>query len=181
MPDAASIIKADHRHVEALFDRYNKGGGDSVVSQICSELTVHTAIEEEVLYPALADVPGGDDLRREAEHEHQEVKDAISAIQGHPGDAASVKRHMHTIIEGVTHHVQEEEHSVLPRMQDALGQARMQNCGKELLAAKHSRLVATGILADVSKEELYALAQAAKIPGRSDMTKAQLIDALQAR
>lgn len=177
MPEAAELIKEDHRKVEQLFDRY-KGGDTSVVRQVCMELTVHTAIEEQVLYPALADVPDGDRLRQEAEHEHQEVKDAIAQIEQDGSASDDIERCMQTIMEGVTHHVQEEESEVLPKMQEGLGAERMTALGDQLMQAKRQQMVATGAIADMTKQELYHLAQTADIPGRSDMNKDQLIEAL---
>ena len=55
-PDAIALLKADHRKVEELFEKFEKARSDSVktslVQQICTELSVHTAIEEEIFYPA---------------------------------------------------------------------------------------------------------------------------------
>ena len=52
--DAIALLKADHRKVEELFEKYEKSRGKKaeIAQQICLELTVHTAIEEEFFYPA---------------------------------------------------------------------------------------------------------------------------------
>jgi hemerythrin superfamily protein len=177
MANAVQLLMQDHRKVEALFDRYQKGDA-TVVPQVCNELKVHTSIEEQVLYPALDDVSGGEKLRQEAEREHQEVKDAIAEIEGSGADSPQAVTAMRKVIEGVMHHVQEEENDVFPKMQKELGGERLTALGERLLTAKRHQAVATGTIIDLTKEELYELAQGADIEGRSDMTKEQLIEAL---
>jgi hemerythrin superfamily protein len=178
MPNAIELLTHDHRKVEALFERY-EGGDASVIEQICNELTVHIAIEEKVLYPVLPEVTDGEGLRREAEHEHEEVEDAIRQIEQAGGAQAKVDELMRTIIQGVKHHVSEEEGEVFPKLGDELGAARLSELGRELASAKRSELAAKGLLIDLTKDELYELAQSTGVEGRSDMSKDQLVDALQ--
>ena len=56
--DAIALLKADHRKVEDLFEKYESAKTESVkktlATQICTELTVHATIEEEIFYPACA-------------------------------------------------------------------------------------------------------------------------------
>ena len=55
-PDAIALLKADHRKVEGLFEDFEKATASAkkaaLVRQICTELTVHTKIEEDIFYPA---------------------------------------------------------------------------------------------------------------------------------
>jgi hemerythrin superfamily protein len=176
VPDAAQLLKQDHRQVESLFERYQRGDR-TVVKEICDELTLHTALEEELVYPLLPQVDGGEDLRQEAEKEHQEVKDAIKKVE-QAGSDSDIDEPMQTIIEGVTHHVQEEENEVLPKMAEELGSERMHSLGDQVLEAKQERQGKDTDLDDLSKSELYERAQAANVGGRSNMTKDQLKDAL---
>jgi hypothetical protein len=85
---------------------------------------------------------------------------------------------MQTIMEGVTHHVQEEENEVLPKLAQELGTERMESLGEQLQEAKGQQQGTDGDLDDLSKSELYERAQAANISGRSNMTKEQLKEAL---
>jgi hypothetical protein len=76
----------------------------------------------------------------------------------------------------------EEENKVLPRMAEKLANERMDSLGGQLIGAKHERDgkgkdTDTG-LDDLSKRELYEMAQAANVNGRSNMTKNQLREAL---
>ena len=179
MPDAAERLTHDHRKVEALFERF-QSGDRRTLDQICEELTVHTAIEEEVLYPVLPQIEGGDQMRREAETEHEEVKDAVDRLRTLGSASEEVDHIMETIISGVTHHVEEEERDVLPAMRAQLGDERMAALGEKLLEVKREKLASLGSLGSQTKDELYKMAQAASLPGRSDMTKDQLVHALSA-
>ena len=55
-PDAIALLKADHRAVEELFEKFEKASGDGrkrgIAEKICMELTIHAQIEEEIFYPA---------------------------------------------------------------------------------------------------------------------------------
>jgi hemerythrin superfamily protein len=189
MPDAATLLKEDHRKVERLFARYKSEADPAIVEEICTELTVHSAIEEQVVYPRLAaDVPDGEPLEREASHEHAEVKQLISRIQHMGFDNDGVGDVMARLEEGVTHHVEEEEKEVLPRMEAALG-SEMTILGQRLEQAKEKEMARLGSasshgpgqpgeLIDLTRDELYQMAKEQEIEGRSHMSKRELIDAL---
>lgn len=182
MPDPIEILMQDHREVEQLFAGYQKSPDPAVVQQICTELTVHAAAEEKVVYPALGgDVTGGKGMRQHAEKEHRQVKDAILEIERLGYTDPAVEELMHTIIKGVTEHVQEEENEVFPKMREDLTAERIEALGQELESTKQQLLAeaqTAGALIDLTKEELYELAQDRGIEGRSGMTKDELIAAL---
>src|SRR6186997_2136746 len=114
-PDAVALLKADHRKVEELFDKFESARGEgrkkALAEEICLELTVHTRIEEEVFYPACEGAVE-EDLLQEAYVEHDGAKVLIAEIEaGGPGDDfydAKVK----VLSEMIEHHVQEEEQRV---------------------------------------------------------------------
>jgi hemerythrin superfamily protein len=51
------MLRADHKVVSALFADYEKARSKSrkrqLVARICTELSVHTQVEEEIFYPAV--------------------------------------------------------------------------------------------------------------------------------
>jgi len=108
--DAIAMLKADHRKVEDLFEKYEKARGKKadIARQICIELTVHTLIEEEILYPACKGKVE-QDMLDEAYVEHDGAKVMIGELEsGKPSDAyydAKVK----VLSEEIKHHVKEEE------------------------------------------------------------------------
>ncbi len=110
--NAIELLKADHRAVEELFEKYEKTNGSATKSklahQICLELSIHAMIEEEIFYPA---VRGSveDDMMDEAYVEHDGAKVLIAELlEGDVGDDfydAKVK----VLSEEIKHHVKEEE------------------------------------------------------------------------
>lgn len=184
MSNAVEMLITDHREVEQLFERYETTRDPNVVQQICTELTVHAALEEKVVYPVLsADVARGPQMRQHAEEEHQEVKDAIFEIERLGYGAPGVEPHMRKIIEGVKQHVSEEESEVLPRLRRELTPEEMTRVTEEATAMKEqlmSEARTAGPLIDLTKDKLYQLAKEKDIPGRSEMSKEQLKDALKA-
>ena len=110
--DAIALLKSDHRKVEGLFERFEKARDSAskqkLAQEICTELTVHATIEEEIFYPACKEAVE-DDLEHEAYVEHDGAKVLIAEIaQGNPDDEfydAKVK----VLSEMIKHHVKEEE------------------------------------------------------------------------
>ena len=108
-----------------------------MIEQTCTELTVHTSIEEQVIYPALAgEVDGDDAMSAHATQEHDDVKEAIAQIESLSYTAADVGEPMQRIIAGVTEHVQGEESQIFPKMRDDIDDDRLNALGDELTAAK---------------------------------------------
>ena len=138
--DAIALLKADHRAVEELFEKFEKASGDgrkqALAEEICLELSVHAQIEEEIFYPA-CEGKVEEDLLKESYVEHDGAKVLIAEIiKGGPSDEfydAKVK----VLQEEIEHHVEEEE----KRMEGLFAQARkaeldMDALGEELAARK---------------------------------------------
>ena len=139
MPTPPQLLMQDHRKVEGLFEQYKKSADASVVKQICTELKVHTTVEEEVVYPVLgSDVPGGKQMKEHAEEEHQEVEQAIKEIIKLGYQGPQIDGLMQKVISGVTEHVQEEEGEVFPKMEEAIDSAKLERLGAELEKAKQA-------------------------------------------
>src|SRR6187401_3790577 len=81
--DAIALLKQDHRKVEDLFAEFEKASGDgrkqTLAEEICLELSVHAAIEEEIFYPA-CEGKVEDDLLKESYVEHDAAKLLIAEI-----------------------------------------------------------------------------------------------------
>jgi hemerythrin superfamily protein len=118
MADGFEILSADHREVERLFDTYVHDTEDSIAHDICERLSVHTLVEEAVLYPALRRyVDGGDDLADVAEQQHAVVKSIIARIYDSPPEGLfDLVTEMRREVE---HHVESEESELFPRMREA--------------------------------------------------------------
>jgi hemerythrin HHE cation binding domain-containing protein len=109
--DAIALLKADHRKVEDLFEKYESARSKKadIARKICMELTIHTIIEEEIFYPACREAGVESDMMDEANVEHDGAKILIAELDnGSPEDDyydAKVK----VLSEEIKHHVKEEE------------------------------------------------------------------------
>lgn len=122
--DAIALLKADHREVKEMHKQYEKlveeGGGATerrdLARRICSALTIHAQIEEEIFYPAVEPILGEALLLREAEVEHDSARALIAKIEaGKPGDAL-FDATVIVLCEYVEHHVKEEEREMFPEV-----------------------------------------------------------------
>jgi hypothetical protein len=111
--DAIALLKEDHRKVEKLFSEFEsakgKGRKERLARQICLELSVHTAIEEEIFYPACQRAVD-EDLLKESYVEHDAAKVLIAEIEGGEGESDEFfDSKVKVLQEQIEHHVEEEE------------------------------------------------------------------------
>jgi len=110
--DAIALLKADHREVEDLFAKFESASGDGkkqqLAEKICTELKIHTAIEEEIFYPAL-EGKIEEDVLAEAYVEHDGAKVLINDIMAGGPDDDYYDAKVKVLSEEIEHHVKEEE------------------------------------------------------------------------
>jgi len=139
--DAIDLLRRDHEAVEDLFDQFedareseNDEEMATLVACVCSALTVHAQIEEELFYPAIRQLPEAADMVDEAAVEHQMIKDLVAQLEAmRPGDdlfEAKVK----VLSEYVKHHVKEEEGEIFPEVKDS--DIDLEALGKKLAVRK---------------------------------------------
>src|SRR5687767_13449561 len=151
--DATHLLMDDHRKVEGLFEQFEKAGGDGrkekIARQICTELKIHTMIEEEIFYPALRGKIDEDDLD-EAYVEHDGAKILINEIEAGGPDEHFYDAKVKVLQEQIEHHVEEEEKS----RGNIFQQARAADVDLEALGRQMA----------ARKEELLKLADAEGLP-----------------
>ena len=110
--DAIALLKADHRKVEELFAKFEKAKDaktkKALATEICTELSVHTTIEEEIFYPACRDAVE-EDLRTEAYVEHDGAKVLVAELAASEPANEFYDAKMKVLSEQIKHHVKEEE------------------------------------------------------------------------
>src|SRR6201747_2861010 len=109
--DAIALLKADHRKVEDLFEKYESARTKKadIAQQICLELTVHTMIEEEIFYPACREAGVESDMMDEANVEHDGAKTLIAELENGSPDDEYYDAKVKVLSEEIKHHVKEEE------------------------------------------------------------------------
>lgn len=124
-PNAVELLKSDHKEVKALFRAYEKlvksaAGNEekqTLAEQICTMVTVHAIVEEEIFYSAVRSAVAERDLLDEAEVEHASAKDLITQIQSMTPSDNFYDAKVKVLGEYIDHHVKEEEGEMLPRVQ----------------------------------------------------------------
>jgi hemerythrin superfamily protein len=143
--EATALLKADHKVVSLLFEQYESAKSSTkkkaIVSQICTELTVHAQIEEEIFYPQVKAALKDKELIPEATVEHATLKDLIAQIEDGEPDDEMYDAKVKVLSEYVKHHVKEEQNEIFPKVKAskldlyALGEELMQR--KDELLAKY--------------------------------------------
>ena len=144
-PDATALLRADHKRVSGLFDDFEKARTPAkkkaIVAAICTELTVHTQLEDEIFYPAFKAALKDHELVPEATVEHSSVKELIAQVEGVEPDGEMYDAKVKVMGEFVKHHVKEEQTQMFPKAKKskldlyALG-LQMQARKQELMAER---------------------------------------------
>ena len=134
--DAIAMLKADHREVEALFERFETSRSQSkraLAEQICNALKIHATVEEEIFYPALENRIEAS-TSNEAYVEHDAAKVLINDIMANDEDGELFEAKVKVLSEEIKHHVQEEE----ARSEGMFAQAR--EAGVDLVSLRDAMM-----------------------------------------
>jgi len=151
--DAIALLKADHRKVEDLFEQFEKAKSPDrkrkICHEICTELKIHTMLEEEIFYPALRGKIE-DDTLDEAYVEHDGAKVLVNDLETASPEDDFYDAKVTVLSEEIKHHVKEEEMA----REGMFAQAREADVD---LVALRDRMMAR-------KQELLVEAQGAGLP-----------------
>lgn len=119
---ASGLLHEDHVRVQDMFKEYKTADASrkqELAGKICSELKVHTRIEEELFYPSFRDASNQMDLVNEAEVEHASAKQLIKEIESMQPDDRLYDAKITVLGEYVNHHIREEENEMFPQAEKA--------------------------------------------------------------
>lgn len=145
-PSIVDLVKADHAKVTQLFDCAKKSTTDAD-KQVCMwkiirELSIHAALEEEVLYPCLKNKFGAEGVKwaDKSIAEHLQLKKELYELDSIDADPKNPKTcPLLTNIEKLNNaHIKEEEEQLFPFMQKncSASGACMVELGKQYLSYK---------------------------------------------
>jgi hypothetical protein len=145
-PDAVKLLTADHKEVHSKFEQYKKLAKaeapaeerEALAGEICTALKVHTAIEEEIFYPAAREAEVDAPLLDEAEVEHASAKELIGQIESMSADDALYDAKVTVLGEYIDHHVKEEQDEMFPKCKKSAMDLAMLG---EMLAARKEELM----------------------------------------
>ena len=141
--DAIVLLKDDHKEIRRLFREFQSAGDTAtkkkarLVEQIISLLTVHTYIENEVMYPEVrALLPDLEDDILESYEEHHVADVLCMELSAMAADAERFDAKTTVLIENVTHHIEEEEQDWFPKVRAGLGRNQLRDIGTKLEQAR---------------------------------------------
>jgi len=140
--EATALLRADHKVVGALFADYEKARSVSrkreLVARICTELSVHAQVEDEIFYPAVKRALDDHELVPEAQVEHATLKALIAQVEGREPEGEMFDAKVKVLSEYVKHHVKEEHDEMFPKARaTSLDMARL---GAAIAARKRELL-----------------------------------------
>jgi len=140
--EATALLKADHKVVSLLFEQYESAKSatkkKAIVAQICTELTVHAQIEEEIFYPQVKSALKDKELIPEATVEHATLKDLIAQIEDAEPDGEMYDAKVKVLSEYVKHHVKEEQNEIFPKVKAS--KLDLYKIGEQLIQRKEELL-----------------------------------------
>jgi hemerythrin superfamily protein len=141
--DAIVLLKDDHKEINKLFRDFESAGENAhkskgkIVHRIIEALTVHTYMENEVMYPRVRELmPDLEQDILESYEEHHVADLLVMELYGMSPEDERFDAKTTVLIENVRHHIEEEEDEWFPKVREGLGRKALQEIGEEMLAAR---------------------------------------------
>jgi hemerythrin superfamily protein len=180
MTDVVDLIVQDHRELQRMFDelRSDPSRRKTLVPVMSTLLFAHSRAEESEVYPR-ARAAGGEEDVEHSQEEHLEADRRAERLMALDPDSDDFGEALEELIEAVTHHLEEEEQSVLPHMRDRMSADELTDLGEKFLAARAEHLGDQPD--DMTKAQLEQQADNIDLDGASSMSKDELASQLEDR
>jgi len=145
--NAIDLLKADHEKVKDILSQLSESTERALkkrtelLAKLEMEVSIHTRLEEEILYPAFKEAGSKEEdvMYFEAKEEHRTVDSLVlpdlkETDPGTPEFAGRVK----VVKELLEHHIEEEESEMFPKAKQLLGKAKLDELGAQMEAMKAS-------------------------------------------
>jgi len=136
--DAIVLLKADHKEVKKVFRDFERAGEDEkakgqLVKQMIELLTVHTYLENEVMYPEVRKLlPNLEDDVLESYEEHHVADVLCMELYSMKPSDERFDAKTTVLIENVRHHIEEEEQEWFPKVREGLGRKQLAELGERM-------------------------------------------------
>ncbi|GLZ33808.1 hypothetical protein Lesp02_59960 [Lentzea sp. NBRC 105346] len=172
--DVVDLIMSDHREVERLFDELKNHPEKRplLTPVMCSLLVAHSRAEEAEVYPVARQEAGETDEVEHSQEEHAQAERLLIKLSACDPASPEYDRALEKVVEAVTHHVEEEESTVLPGMKARIPEARRAELGRAFAERRTQHL--GDMPGQASREDLLIQARNAGISGAQGMSKAEL-------
>ncbi len=137
--DAIVMLKEDHKRILKTFRDFENAGDGALVTKgklvdrMIELLTVHTYLENEVMYPRVRELlPDLEDDILESYEEHHVADVLVVELAAMKPDDERFTAKTTVLIENVRHHIEEEEDEWFPQVREQLGRKVLQEIGAEM-------------------------------------------------
>jgi hemerythrin-like domain-containing protein len=138
--DAIVVLKEDHVRIKRLFRDFEQAGAGAkkekadLVTRILTELTVHTYLENEAMYPRVRELlPDLEDDVLESYEEHHVADVLCFELAAMSPDDERFDAKTTVLIESVRHHIDEEEQDWFPKVREGLSRKTLQEIGAQMV------------------------------------------------
>jgi hemerythrin superfamily protein len=134
---ATVLLRNEHETVKSLFDRYKKANGrnqngkQGLFDEIRREILLHSQMEMEIFYPALAGTPSttAGNLTATAEKDHRKIEGLLDSMNSQDKDFDAK---MDELMQTVTQHIDMEEEQIFDEARKNLPEYRLEELGLEM-------------------------------------------------
>lgn len=135
------LLRNDHETVKSLFEKYKKPGNGriqngkrDVFNEIRREILIHSQMELEIFYPALAATSSAraTELVSTAEREHHAVEKLLQELNLMSGSEKNFEDKMEQLMEEVDRHIEMEEEEIFDEARKNLPEFRLEELGLEM-------------------------------------------------
>ncbi|EJN40197.1 DNA nickase [compost metagenome] len=143
--NAIELLMQDHKLVKKLLEELSTTTERAVkkraelLQRIEHELQIHTALEEDILYPAIKQAGGKEEAKMyyEAKEEHRTVDSLVLPDLLHTEtDTVAFAGRVKVMKELLEHHIEEEESELFPTAKKLLGKDVLEQLGQAMQAQK---------------------------------------------
>jgi hemerythrin superfamily protein len=180
MNDVVDLIVQDHRELQRMFEelRSDPSKRKALAPVMSTLLFAHSRAEESEVYPR-AKAAGGEDDVEHSQEEHLEADQIAERLTSLDPDSDEFGEVLEQLIEAVTHHLEEEEESVLPHMRERMSEDELTDLGEKFLAVRAEHLGDQPD--DMTKSQLEQQASNIDLEGASAISKSELKSELEDR
>lgn len=177
--DVVDLIMQDHREVERLFDELKSKPDQRplLVPVLTTLLTAHSRAEEAEVYTVARDEAGEAEQVAHSQQEHAQSEQILARLTQTDPQSSEFDTVLAELVEAVTHHVREEESSVLPGLRERLDDDRRAELKRAFVASREQHLGERP--GEATREELLTQARNVGLEGASGMSKDELVRRLQ--
>ena len=173
MTDVVDLIMSDHREVERLFVVLENEPAQRALALpvLTTLLTAHSRAEESEVYPAAAEAGGAEDVEH-SQKEHLAADQLLGRLADTDPMAPEFEERLKELVDAISHHVEEEEKTVLPGMRERMDADRLAELADRFSATRAELLGDQPD--DITRDQLVQQARNIDLEGASDKRKGEL-------